>query len=263
MLAYMNATDKSELTRVSADSMMARRDALWLLAGGTAVLLGGCGLVTNHPPFRYRLTVEVDTPKGLHCGSSVIEVKAGEVGTTLGGAGVQVRGEAVAVDLPNGNTLFALLRGDYDPFDFAGQAMFLVTPFKRDQKQRGFGPLLKAVRANRKVNVVPRMRPGYIADVDPPFSAYPMLVRFRDIARPATVEWVNPENLAGSFGDGVKLRRITVQLTEDAVTKGIEKRLVWLPKQKSNLVPFPRGVPKKDWPFGPGIYRHDFSKESS
>jgi hypothetical protein len=55
-----------------------------------------------------------------------------------------------------------------------------------------------------------------------------MLVRFRDIADPTSVEKVDPDNLAASFGEGVKLRRITVQLTDDPVTTGIEKRLGWL-----------------------------------
>ncbi len=207
--------------------MMARRKMLGLMASSVAVLLSACGLVKSHEAFRYRLTVEVDTPQGLRTGSSVIEVTAGEVGTTLGGAAVQVRGQAVAVDLPGGKTLFALLRGDHAPYDFAGQAMFLVTPFERGDKQDGFGPLLEAVRANRKVNVVPRMRPGYF-DVEPPFSAYPMLVQFHDIADPKTLERVDPDNLPASFGPGIRLRRITVQLTEEPVTTGITKRLPWL-----------------------------------
>lgn len=204
-------------------SAIARRTMLCLFAGFVSILLVGCGLVKSYEPFRYRLTVEVDTPQGVRTGSSVIEVTAGEVGTTLGGAGVEVRGEAVSVDLPGGQTLIALLQGDHDPYEFAGRVMFLVTPFKGGDKQEGFGPLLEAVRANRKVNVVPRMRPGYY-DVDPPFSAYPMLVRFRDIRDPRTMERVDPDNLAALFGPRVKLRRITVQVTDDPVTDNIKHR---------------------------------------
>ena len=207
-------------------STIARQIMLGLCVGGVAILLAACGLVKAYEPFRYRLTVEVDTPQGLRTGSSVIEVTAGEVGTTLGGTGVEVRGEALAVDLPGGKTLFALMRGDHDPYDFAGQAMFLVTAFESGDKREGFGPLLEAVRANRKVNVVPRMRRGYF-DVDPPFSAYPMLVRFRDTNDPKTLEQVDPDNLATSFGSGVTLRRITVQLTDDPVTIRIKRRFPW------------------------------------
>lgn len=44
-------------------------------------------------------------------------------------------------------------------------------------------------------------------------SAYPMLVNFGDLADPASVEEVDPDNLAANFGEGVALRRITVEMT--------------------------------------------------
>ena len=56
----------------------------------------------------------------------------------------------------------------------------------------------------------------------------PMLVRFADIADPKTVERVDPENLAASFGAGYALQRVVVEETDDPVTSGIEKRLRWL-----------------------------------
>jgi hypothetical protein len=62
---------------------------------------------------------------------------------------------------------------------------------------------------------------------DPP-GAWPMLVRFRDIRDPKSVEPVDPEHLDRSFGPGVTLRRFTVELTDDSVTTGIEKRLAWV-----------------------------------
>lgn len=252
--------------------MIGRRGVLGLLTFGAVAGLSACGLVKSYKPFRYRLTVEVDTPQGLRTGSSVIEVEAGEVGTTLGGAGVQVRGEAVAVDLPGGQTLFALLRGDHEPYNFAGSVMFRVTqmpPREPSDSKKRFGRRVKAVRANRKLNIIPRMRPGYFADVDPPFSAYPMLVRFRDIADPTTVEWVDPDNLAAGFGDGVKLRQITVQLTEDDVTRDIEQRLsatfwrLWGSKHQDELN---KGNIRNNPYFGSlrgRLSRNDFTTESS
>ena len=52
----------------------------------------------------------------------------------------------------------------------------------------------------------------------------PMLVRFRDIDDPKSVEEVDPEDLAKSFGPGVKLARVTIEMTRDPVTKGIKKQ---------------------------------------
>ncbi len=39
---------------------------------------------------------------------------------------------------------------------------------------------------------------------------------------------VDPDDFAASFGEGVSLKRITVQITDDPVTTGIEERLGWL-----------------------------------
>ena len=57
---------------------------------------------------------------------------------------------------------------------------------------------------------------------------YPLLVRFRDINIPESVQIVEPSDLETSFGPGVRLRRITVEVREDEVSEGIEKMLPWL-----------------------------------
>lgn len=55
----------------------------------------------------------------------------------------------------------------------------------------------------------------------------PMLVTFGDLSDPTSMAEVDPDNLAATFGAGVSLKRITVQMTDDPVTTGIEKRLGW------------------------------------
>ena len=55
--------------------MMARRGVMGVLAGGVAAVLGGCGVLGGNS-YRFKLTVEVETPKGLRTGSSVYEVLA-------------------------------------------------------------------------------------------------------------------------------------------------------------------------------------------
>lgn len=56
-----------------------------------------------------------------------------------------------------------------------------------------------------------------------------MMVTFGDEADPTSVAEVDPDDLAATFGEGVKVKRITVELTDDPVTTGIEERLGWLP----------------------------------
>jgi hypothetical protein len=57
---------------------------------------------------------------------------------------------------------------------------------------------------------------------------YPYFVRFKDMADPKSVEQVDPDNLAKSFGAGYRLKSLTVQMTGEPVTVEIEKRLGWL-----------------------------------
>ena len=66
------------------------------------------------------------------------------------------------------------------------------------------------------------------AKAEVPLKHIPFLVRFRDEKDPKTVEAVDPSNLAASFGVGVRLKRVTMETTSDAVTTSIEKRLGWL-----------------------------------
>jgi hypothetical protein len=61
-----------------------------------------------------------------------------------------------------------------------------------------------------------------------PIDLFPMLVRFRDISDPLSVEKVDPANLSATLGPGVTLRRATIEITDDPVTTGIEERLPWL-----------------------------------
>jgi hypothetical protein len=87
----------------------------WVVGIGLAagmLTLGGCDLFYPSETIRYRMTVDVSTPEGLRSGSSVLESTI-TGGTPIGDAsGIQfdLRGEAVAVPLPNGKVLFALLR---------------------------------------------------------------------------------------------------------------------------------------------------------
>jgi hypothetical protein len=139
----------------------------------------------------------------------------------------------VTIDLGERGLLFALLRSEGFQ-GWAGGAMNLVTPPPAAAPgENSYAVWHERMLANSGVHELPRYAPWAHSPPGPPPkpgdppSDYPMLVRFRDINDPTTVERVDPDNLTASFGQGVKLRRITVQLTKDAVTSGIEKRFVW------------------------------------
>jgi hypothetical protein len=56
-----------------------------------------------------------------------------------------------------------------------------------------------------------------------------MLVTFGDINDPKTVMLVDPANLMATFGPGVGLKSVTLEITDEAVTAGqAETVLGWL-----------------------------------
>ena len=207
---------------------MRRRGFVGLILAGSLLGLPSCSLADDAPDYRYRLTVEVDTPEGLRTGSSVIEVEQRLVrpGSDPSARAVRrsIRGEAVAVDLPDGRVLFALLRSK-DNVDWAGYILPWLAP---DRSGRTFEEKLGAPLSLKGEVAVPRRFPRRAGSILHENEAWPMLVTFGDLADPTSVSEVDPDDMAASFGEGYAINRITVQLTDEPVTTGIEERLGWL-----------------------------------
>lgn len=207
-----------------------RRCTLLVLATGAAAsLLCGCepgDFGSNRvyfEPIRYRLTAEVETPEGLRTGSSVIETT-----WDRGLSGAAVKGEAVAVDLPNGQTLFILLRTASNA-DWAAGVPGIdppddpKRPMNADEHEAEAGRQVAWIRANRNVHYlwggnVPANRAQYL----------PYMVRFDNLSDPSSIERVMPQNLPASFGQGYSLKSLSVQITKEPITRGIDRRLRWL-----------------------------------
>ena len=220
-----------------------------------ALAISACASDDTAPDYRYRLTVEVETPEGLKTGSSVIEVKQRLVraGSSPANMAVErrVRGEAVAVDLPGGRTLFALLRSDNN-IEWPTYVMQTLAPHIDSET---FAQQLDNMLLLEGEIVLPRTFPpvGHLEER----SAYPMLVTFGDLDDPTSVEEVDPDDLAATFGEDVSLKRITVQVTDDPVTSGIERRLGWLGNiREMNLSneDFPEDFPVGDFS---GLFQKD------
>ena len=135
---------------------------------------------------------------------------------------VNVHGEAVAVDLGDHGLLFALLTGPVDTDRGSGKKFYPdspVTVLLAQLSDTGVGGMTSGNLASLS---------GRKDVVEVPPARLPMLVRFRDIEDPMTVEQVDPEDLAASFGPGVRLVRATLAITDDVPTFSIEQRLPWL-----------------------------------
>lgn len=196
--------------------------------------MGGCGLSGRGGSYRFSMTVEVSTPRGVRRGRSVMEITAYETLKLTseehsGGGGL--KGNAVVVNLPDGPIFALLTTGD------SGQ------PLAAEVTQALAGamslsPVSAYVAAVRKLG-------GWFAHAkaDLPRAAWPTMVRFDDINNPKTAQRVDPAAI------GVK--RIVVETTSDAVTTGIEKKLGWLISAKNfhfttvpygDLYPYPSDV---------------------
>jgi hypothetical protein len=171
-------------------------------------LFGGGSVSWNQ-----RLTLVIGTPQGEVRGSAVTRVEE-RTSKDLLAPGTAMRrtftGEAVAVEVLPGRWLFALLQGEgatgadgwaYKAYDLGA----VVGSDGYRSHSLSIGKLL-----------------AQPLDVPVPLPAdgLPMLVTFDDITKPDTVRRVDPADLAAVFGEGVRLKAVTLEITEEAVTEG-------------------------------------------
>jgi hypothetical protein len=162
-----------------------------------------------HETWRQKLTLVVDTPAGEVSGSAVVEVE-GNMRQLPGSANeinYTIRGEATVVEVLPGRYLFALLGGSEGRFYAAAKDRF------PGMKREEWLPLI----------------PGQTEPVSLLPDHVPLLVTFDDIAKPETVREVDPDDLAATFGEGVRLEAVTLEITEEPVTEErVEAVLGWL-----------------------------------
>lgn len=229
---------------------MMRREMLGVVGAAAVSLLGGCGSPSS-ASYRFRMTVEVETPQGLKSGSSVIEVRLAR-GMAIGdnsGVSSGIFGEAVVVDLPDG-PLFVLLK-----MPDAGPPLQAVVPDAL-LGRRSDGPD-GVMSATAKLGStwfseyhaeLPRTRDNGSQASN---NNWPMMVRFRSLNDPRSVEAVQP--------DVIGVKRILLETTSDDVTKGIEKRLGWL--RDGGLTLDPNGGPTTNPTLAQTIRQREFSSE--
>ena len=193
---------------------MTRRAAMELLAGlASSWLLAGCYAFSQQSSFRVRMTVEVQTAQGVKTGLSVMEmaansrIAAGTQSTARFSAGLS-HGEAVMVDLPGG-PVFVLLAMPDSSSDFAGP---IFDALNGDNKPLTNDHIMSFVQ---KMGAAGAHYQGEL-----PHDRWPMMVRFRDIGDPKTIERIQPE--------AIGVRRISVETTDDKTTNVIAKTLTWL-----------------------------------
>lgn len=210
--------------------MMTRSGVVGLLAG--AALLSGCSRTAE---VNYRVTVKIDDNGTLRSGSGVWSDKLTENNSPFDrGFDGEFRGEAIAVDFPGRPTLFVLPVGrrmDGTPSSYVEwiKDIFRGRPAVDAQKDnleiirevarhKGWSYTFKCRgRLPRKEELL--ASPGYC----------PAFVTFGEKNTPASAISIDPMKLS-FFGQHVSVRQISVTITDDNVTTGIEQRLPWLPE---------------------------------
>ncbi|MCB1420406.1 MAG: hypothetical protein KDJ74_15925 [Notoacmeibacter sp.] len=148
-------------------------------------LLAGC---EEWHSWREKRTITVETPQGTVSASSVVSVKAeiatSELAKKTAGSPVawRIKGEAVVLEVAPGRYLFALLSQS------GHTALRLFSNWDAYDPRKG--PLPAG-----EVAAAPRNQPKEL-----PRDHFPMLVTFTDIADPASVKRVDPDDLDASFG---------------------------------------------------------------
>lgn len=167
----------------------------------------------------------VETLAGEVSGSSVSAVSWRKQWFRWDGMGwsYDLTGEAVVVEVAQGRYLFALLKGagtteymgSIAAASISGREgrMIDAAPFAEVQGKRGRAAGVIAV----------------------PEAQYPMLVTFGDIADQASVRLVDPDDLAATFGPEVRLKAVTLEVMDEAVTEGtVDGVLGWLGEYQEN-----------------------------
>lgn len=174
--------------------------------------------------WRYQITVEIETPEGIKSGSAVREVRAKKniaqwLNPDVRHMSYEVIGEAVIIDLDERGMMFALI--NWNSYGEVHNAF----PYKTlDSAQR--------------VKYYRNLKPGQKAELK---TSHPQIVMFKDLNDPNSVQLVlgrrfnvktqkhDPvDDFETIFGKSVRLKQITIEITNDRVTWGIEKWLPWL-----------------------------------
>ena len=206
-----------------------------LLIGGLIVVggtLAYCYVGLAQYTWHQKMTIEVEVNGQLYTGASVVKVTVQESEPLTKQLGYPLQfgatGEAAYVELPGRRYLFALLGGG--PSDSGPQTNALN--IFQDQLPRKGLERFAVLSTSRFKTDIPR-------------SHYPLLVAFMDINDPNSVREIDPDNLAATFGPGVSLKRITLEITDEPVTEGkIESVLGWwLAQATGRLDPPPFHIP--------------------
>jgi hypothetical protein len=202
------------------------RISLGIVVGLVLLGMSSCWLAYGPTHIRYRLTIDVKDGDSVRSGSSVVEVAYNvtlPIFRAFGGLewAASVSGNAVTVDLGTKGLLFAIFRvGNY-----GNMSIYLPIAAYRLKNPDNSPEQVEADLTQLK------RKSGWAAV---PKDALPTLIRFGNIDDPNSAEQLDPSNLAASFGAGVELKSVRLELTNDPITPVPAVWPAWLKKLDTN-----------------------------
>lgn len=210
------------------------------LVFGFVILIAGTAFAMSDlyvsGTWRYRITVEVETPEGIKTGSTVREVSNSSSNVKIldlpdVGNPAKIKGEAVVVDLGERGQIFALINAD------SYNELYRAFPVEGPSTVDG-------------IKYYNSLEAGVSAPL--PKKSWPEMVMFKDLSDPKTLEIIHhvqsktfrvggpleiTDNFEELFGKGISLKGITIEITDEPVTWRID----------GILPPFGPGKGFKEW----------------
>ena len=182
-----------------------------------------------YPDFtgRYKLSITVDANGKTYSGATIYDVIYEwdpQILPEQGSLTKWVTGEALFVDLGGGRNLVVTLtaRGSGRPSEPGNIDKLSSALFPAELPTFAFKLRLATWKTYWDIRMARKK-----GKVDVPLAALPTTVTFTDLADPTSVKLVNPSDLAATFGPGYRITRATIEVTDEPLTTGIEKRLPW------------------------------------
>ncbi len=185
-----------------------------------ALALTGCG---RRESYRYKLTLSLETPEGVKTASRVGEISFVDAVIPARGTMTDVKGEAILIDLgKDRRPLIALTSREIPLGTFKTWQHWGVSPTgvlaRLHGDKYGKEDLIDVVRSLKTLKGAHEI----------PTEDLPDLVTFADINDPQSIVLVDPDDLESTLGPGIKWRSMTVEVTTEPVTTGIEQKLPWV-----------------------------------
>ncbi|HKY18544.1 MAG TPA: hypothetical protein VJL82_06390 [Rhizomicrobium sp.] len=198
--------------------MFPRNSIACLVAAAFGLMLSGCGKTYT---YKYKITMSVRDHGELKTASNIVSVSEG-VGWDGNSGYAVLCGEATAVPLKNGSYVLALLKGPQRSATVRGfrwrsgptGVLLHRLGMRTDWTQHPAGIL--SLKQSRKV-------------VELQYSEMPDIVSFKNAQDPTSITTIDPASPGTDLGEGVQIERVTLQGTEEPISRGkVERLLPWL-----------------------------------